>query len=105
MPTWYAYVVSTWVELNGPPFVRIWTTAMSVAVKTIPKRTATVAIGSVSGSVTYQNFLKPVAASIAAASSTSCGIDAIPARKMIVANGSRRHTWTVMIDAIASVGV
>src|SRR5262249_14750232 len=32
MPVWYEDVVSTSVELNGPPFVRIWTTAMSVAV-------------------------------------------------------------------------
>ena len=60
---------------------------MSVAVKTIPNRTATIAIGSCSGSDTYQNFLSPVAPSIAAASSTSCGIDEMPARKMTVANG------------------
>ena len=51
---------------------------MSVAVKTIPNRTATIAIGSCSGSDTYQNFFRPVAPSIAAASSTSCGIDAMP---------------------------
>ena len=64
---------------------------MSVAVKTIPNSIATIAIGSCSGSETYQNFFRPVAPSIAAASSTSCGIDAIPARKITVANGIVRQ--------------
>src|SRR6185369_8685028 len=105
MPVWNAQVVSTWVELKGPPFVRMYGTTMSVAVKTIPKRTATIAIGSWSGSDTYQNFFSPVAPSIAAASSTSFGIDAMPARKITVANGIVRHAWTVMIDAIAAFGV
>src|SRR5207244_4537811 len=54
---------------------------------------------------TYQNFFRPVAASMAAASSTSLGIDAIPARKITVANGRIRHACTVMIDAIAFRGV
>ena len=72
---------------------------MSVAVKTIPNRTATIAIGSCSGSDTYQNFFRPVAPSIAAASSTSCGIEAMPARKITVANGIVRHACTKMIDA------
>ena len=58
---------------------------MSVAVKTIPKSSATVAIGSWSGSVTYQNFLKPTAPSILAASSTSVGTEARPARKITTA--------------------
>src|SRR2546426_4439406 len=80
-------------------------TTMSVAVKTIPNRTATSAIGSCSGSETYQNFFKPVAPSIAAASSTSCGIDEMPARKMTTANGIVRHACTVMIDDIAAFGV
>src|SRR5436305_11812062 len=78
---------------------------MSVAVKTIPNRTATIAIGSWSGSETYQNFRRPVAPSIAAASSTSCGIEAMPARKITVANGIVRQAWTVMIDDIAARGV
>src|SRR5512146_1011654 len=78
---------------------------MSVAVKTMPKRIATIAIGSWSGSETYQNFRRPVAPSIAAASSTSCGIEAMPAMKITVANGMVRHAWTVMIDDIAAVGV
>ena len=63
-----------------------------------PEQDATIAIGSCSGSDTYQNFFRPVAPSIAAASSTSCGIDAIPARKITVANGIVRHAWTKMID-------
>ena len=78
---------------------------MSVAVKTIPNSTATIAIGSCSGSETYQNFFSPVAPSIAAASSTSFGIDAMPARKITVANGMIRHACTVMIDDIAAFGV
>ena len=71
----------------------------------IPKSTATSAIGSCSGSDTCQNFLSPVAPSIAAASSTSCGMDEIPAMKITVANGIVRHAWTVMIDAMAACGV
>src|SRR6266540_44481 len=105
MPVWNAYVVSTCVELNGPPLVRMNGTIMSVAVKMIPKRIATIAIGSWSGSDTYQNFRRPVAPSIAAASSTSCGIEAIPARKITTANGIVRQAWTVMIDDIAAFGV
>src|SRR5437764_2860409 len=104
MPVWKEYVVSTCVELNGPPFVRMYGTTMSVAVKMIPKRIATIAIGSCSGSETYQNFFRPVAPSIAAASSTSCGIDEMPARKITVANGIVRHACTVMIDDIAAFG-
>src|SRR5215210_1228091 len=77
---------------------------MSVAVKTIPNRSATVAIGSWSGSVTYQNFFRPVAPSTLAASSTSVGIEARPARKITVANGMIRHECTAMTAAIASVG-
>src|SRR4051794_10182004 len=77
---------------------------MSVAVKTIPKSTATIAIGSCSGRLTYQNFFSPVAPSTAAASSTSLGIDAIPAMKITVANGRIRHEWTQMIEIFASVG-
>ncbi len=76
---------------------------MSVAVKTIPNRSATVAIGSCNGSVTYQNFFRPVAPSTRAASSTSAGIDARPARKITVAKGMIRHVCTKMIAAIASV--
>ncbi len=105
IPVWKEYVVSTCVELNGPPFVRMYGTIMSVAVKTIPNSTATIAIGSCRGSDTYQNFLRPVAPSIAAASSTSCGIEAMPARKITVANGIVRQACTVMIDDIAAVGV
>src|SRR5256714_12408752 len=78
---------------------------MSVAVKTIPNRIATSAIGSWSGSETCQNLRRPVAPSIAAASSTSWGIDAIPARKITVANGIVRQACTVMIDDIAARGV
>src|SRR6266568_8257057 len=80
-------------------------TTMSVAVKMIPKRIAKTAIGSWSGSETYQNFLRPVAPSIAAASSTSCGMEEIPARKITVANGIVRHACTVMIEDIAAFGV
>src|SRR5258708_11429524 len=105
MPVWNAQVVSTWVELNGPPFVRMYGTTMSVAVKTIPNSTATIAIGSCSGSETYQNFFRPVAPSIAAASSTSCGIEEMPAMKMTVANGIVRHASTAMIDDAAARGV
>jgi hypothetical protein len=64
---------------------------MSVAVKTIPKRSATIAIGSWSGSETYQNFFRPVAPSIAAASSTSGGIEDMPATKITVAKGRIRQ--------------
>src|SRR5581483_2849241 len=78
---------------------------MSVAVNTIPNRSATSAIGSCSGSETYQNFFSPSAASIAAASSTSCGIEEMPAMKITVANGRIRHAWTTMIEVSASVGV
>src|ERR671911_2440490 len=77
---------------------------MSVAVKTIPNSRATVAIGSCSGRVTYQNFFKPTAPSTFAASSTSDGIDASPARKMTTANGMIRHAWTEITAARASVG-
>src|SRR3954468_24349046 len=80
-------------------------TTMSVAVKMIPNSTATIAIGSCSGSDTNQNFFSPVATSIAAASSTSCGMDEMPARKITVANGIVRHACTVMIDDIAAFGV
>src|SRR4029079_12161812 len=80
-------------------------TIMSVAVKTIPKRIATIAIGSCSGSETYQNFFRTVAPSIAGASSTSFGIDAIPARKITVAKGIVRQACTVMIEDIAARGV
>src|SRR5260221_12315916 len=80
-------------------------TTMSVAVNTIPNRTATTAIGSCNGSETYQNFFSPVAASIAAASSTSCGIEEMPAMKITVAKGMVRHACTVMIDDIAAFGV
>src|SRR2546429_4880791 len=78
---------------------------MSVAVKTIPNRSATDAIGSWSGRETYQNFFRAVAPPIAEASSTSFGIEAIPARKITVANGRIRHACTVMIEAIAFRGV
>src|SRR5919199_4216131 len=77
---------------------------MSVAVNTIPKSSATIAIGNWSGRLTYQNFLSPVAPSTDAASCTSRGIDAIPARKITVANGRIRHEWTAMIEIFASVG-
>src|SRR5919201_6679950 len=76
---------------------------MSVAVKTIPNSTATIAIGSCSGRLTYQNFFSPVAPSTDAASCTSFGIEAIPARKITVANGRIRHECTVMIEIFASV--
>ena len=46
MPVWKAQVVTTWVELNGPPFVSRYGTTMSVAVNTIPNNSATSAIGS-----------------------------------------------------------
>ena len=52
-----------------------------------------------------QNLRRPVAPSIAVASSTSCGIDAMPARKITVANGMVRQACTVMIDDIAARGV
>src|SRR5581483_5511100 len=78
---------------------------MSVAVNTIPNRSATSAIGSCSGSETYQNFFSPVAASIAAASSTSCGIEEMPAMKITVAKGRIRQAWTVTIEASARFGV
>ena len=77
---------------------------MSVAVKTIPNRRATIAIGSCSGSVTYQSFFIPVAPSIFAASSTSAGIEARPAMKITVANGRIRQACTKIIDAIARFG-
>ncbi len=67
---------------------------MSVAVKTIPNSTAIVAIGSCSGSVTYQSFVSPVAPSTLAASSTSSGIDASPARMITVAKGIIRQACT-----------
>src|ERR687885_3034180 len=76
---------------------------MSVAVKTIPNSSATVAIGSCRGSVTYQNFFRPVAPSILAASSTSLGIDASPARKITTAKGMIRHACTEITAASASV--
>src|SRR5207249_3542943 len=56
------------------------------------------------GNVTDQNFRNPVAPSIAAASSTSRGIDASPARKITVANGIIRHAWTAITDPIARFG-
>src|SRR5256885_13754437 len=77
---------------------------MSVAVKTIPNNRATVAIGSCKGRETDQNFRKPVAPSIAAASSTSFGIEARPARKITVANGMIRQAWTAITEPIASLG-
>src|SRR5919199_6819351 len=77
---------------------------MSVAVNTIPKSSATIAIGSCSGRLTYQNFFSPVAPSTDAASWTSFGIDAMPAMKITVANGRIRHEWTRMIEIFASVG-
>jgi len=80
IPVVNAHVVSVCVEFVGPPFVSSRGTVMSVAVNTIPNSIATSAIGSWSGSDTYQNFFSPVAPSIADASSTSLGIDAIPAR-------------------------
>src|SRR5437762_11236277 len=82
----------------------MYTTAMSVAVKTIPNSNATVAIGSSSGSDTDQNFRNPVAPSIAAASSTSFGIDASPARKITTANGRIRQVCTAITEPIASFG-
>ena len=77
---------------------------MSVAVKTIPNSNATVAIGSCSGSVTDQNLRNPVAPSIAAASSTSFGIEDSPARKMTTAKGRIRHVCTAITAPIASFG-
>src|SRR3989442_14385731 len=77
---------------------------MSVAVKTIPNSRATVAIGSCNGRETDQNFLKPVAPSIAAESSISFGIEARPARKITVANGMIRQAWTAITEPIASLG-
>src|SRR3954471_5207809 len=91
------------VVFAGPPCVNRYATAMSVAVKTIPNSTATIAIGSCSGRLTYQNFFRPVAPSTDAASWTSFGIDAIPAMKITVANGRIRHEWTTMIESFASV--
>src|SRR5512133_568976 len=76
---------------------------MSVAVKTIPNSSATVAIGSWRGSVTDQNLRRPVAPSIAAASSTSFGIDARPARKITTANGRIRHACTKITEPVAYV--
>src|SRR5262245_30537318 len=104
MPVVNAHVGTIWVELNGPPCVSTYATAMSVAVKTIPNRSATIAIGSWSGRLTYQNFFSPVAPSTAAASSTSRGIDAMPAMKITVANGRIRHECTAMIESFARVG-
>src|SRR5437667_185062 len=76
---------------------------MSVAVKTIPNRSATVAIGSWSGRVTCQNLRSPVAPSTLAASCTSVGIDASPAMKITVANGRIRQACATMIGSIASL--
>ena len=77
---------------------------MSVAVNTIPKSTAIVAIGSCSGRVTKKSFLSPVAPSTFAASSTSFGIDASPAIMITVAKGSSRQACTVVIAASALFG-
>src|SRR5918999_13771 len=103
MPVSNAHVVSMCVLLKGPPWVRMKTTVMSVAVKTIPKRRATSAIGSCSGSVTYQNFLRPVAPSTFAASSTSDGIEARPAMKMTVANGMMRQAEVRVVPGLGEV--
>src|SRR6266542_1822099 len=105
-PVLYAHVVTISVlnDGDGPPAVRMYTMAMSVAVKTIPNRSATVAIGNCSGSVTDQNLRRPVAPSIAAASSTSFGIEDRPARKITTAKGRIRHACTAITDPIASFG-
>ena len=52
----------------------------------------------------YHSFFSGPAQSIFAASSTSVGIDARPAMKMITANGSIRQAWTMMIAKIARFG-
>src|SRR4029079_16410341 len=59
MPTAYAHVGSTCVELNGPPCVRMYTTAKSTAVNTIPNSTATSGVGTGSGHTTDQRCLNP----------------------------------------------
>src|SRR5207245_912159 len=98
-------IISVLNDGGGPPCVRMYTTAMSVAVKTMPNSSATVAIGNWSGSVTDANFRRPVAPSIAAASSTSFGIDARPARKITTANGMSRQACTAITEAIAHFAV
>src|ERR1700730_2873397 len=77
---------------------------MSVKVKTVPKRIATVRIGSIIGIVIWKALASGPAPSMSAASWTSAGIEVSPARRITVEKGSSRHTCTVMMATIPSVG-
>ena len=76
---------------------------MSVKVKTTPKRTATVRIGSIIGRVTWNALASGPAPSMSAASWTSGGMEVSPARRITVENGSIRQTWTVMMATMPRV--
>ena len=76
---------------------------MSVKVKTTPKSTATVRMGSIIGNVTWKALASGPAPSMSAASWTSVGIDVSPASRMTVENGSIRHTWMVMMAIMPRV--
>src|SRR5262245_21004804 len=92
------------VLLEGPPRVSRYTTFMSVKVNTVPKRMATVRMGSIMGMVIWKALASGPAPSMSAASWTSAGIDVSPARRMTVEKGRSRHTCTVMMATMPSVG-
>jgi hypothetical protein len=77
---------------------------MSVKVKTTPKRTATLMIGFIIGSVISRCVRQNPAPSTAAASGISFGIEVSPASRITVENGIIRQEWTAMTDAIARLG-
>ena len=77
---------------------------MSVKVKTTPKRTATVRMGSIIGSVIWKALANGPAPSMSAASWTSDGIEVSPASRITVEKGSSRQTCTVMMATMPRVG-
>src|SRR5579863_2843867 len=82
----------------------MYTTAISVKVKIVPKRTTTLRMGVIIGKLTLNNVRQKPAPSMAAASGISLGMAVRPARIMTVENGIKRQQWTRITDAMASVG-
>src|SRR5437762_14384356 len=78
---------------------------MSVNVKIVPKRTATLMIGIIIGSRIRNSVRQKPAPSTAAASGISFGIAVRPASRITVENGIRGQLWTRNTEAMASCGL
>ena len=77
---------------------------MSVNVKMIPKRTATLRMGVIIGILIWKRVRQKPAPSMAAASGISFGMAERPASMITVENGISRQQCTRTTDAMARCG-